>query len=259
METGEEMTLKREMSKETTLRKEMRGGEEEDALPVLSISPKEINLQVGKNKTVQVSLRQTAGGAFSVVSVMGSRAVSVGGDVLGWLYTLAWDFSFLPQLLHNWRRKSFDFLTFNFFGFFSYFIFNMGLYWLHDIQSILHVRLNDVVFPLYALVCVCLQIAQCLAYKRAEGQRVSTACRVVTGLLVTGAVVGCVLVPLVQAWWWLDLLYLLSYVKLIITCIKYVPQLSPAPPAPPAAVKNITGLHRCTPSPENPCPAPLKP
>lgn len=174
-----------------------------------------------------------------MVSVMKSKGITTTADIMGWVYTIAWDISFLPQIVHNWRRKSvvglsFDFLTFNFIGFFSYFLFNMGLYWIPAVQdqyetrfpqSILHVRLNDVMFPLYALVCVAVQIIQCFFYKRGKGQRVSIPCRVMSGLLILAAVIGCILVPVVDAWLWLDVLYLFSYIKLAITCIKYVPQL----------------------------------
>ncbi|XP_045119251.1 cystinosin homolog isoform X2 [Portunus trituberculatus] len=191
------------------------------------------------NVTLKVTTRGTTTITTSAFPQDWVRGLTTAADVMGWLYTIAWDVSFLPQILHNWRRRSvvglsFDFLTFNWIGFFSYFIFNMGLYWLTDIQEqyslrypqrILHVRLNDVIFPLYAVVCVTLQIGQCFLYERSKGQRVSTTCRVLSGLLVASAAVGCVLVPLVESWWWLDVLYLLSYIKLTITCIKYVPQL----------------------------------
>lgn len=62
--------------------------------------------------------------------------------------------------------------------------------------------------------------------QKEEGQRVSIPCRVVSGVLVLAGVIGSILVPLVDSWWWIDELYLLSYVKLAITCIKYVPQVS---------------------------------
>nr|XP_053650030.1 cystinosin-like isoform X1 [Cherax quadricarinatus] len=177
--------------------------------------------------------------AFALVSVMTNPNINVASNVLGWIYTIAWDISFLPQIIHIWRRRSvegfsFDFITFNFIGFFSYFIFNMGLYWIHAIKeeyfirhpsSVLHVRLNDVIFPLYALLCTAIEIVQCFFYHRAPGQRVSTPCMVISGVLVLSAVVGCVLVPTVDSLLWLDLLYWLSYIKLIITCIKYIPQL----------------------------------
>ncbi|XP_071522140.1 cystinosin-like isoform X2 [Panulirus ornatus] len=177
--------------------------------------------------------------AFALISVMQEPSINVVGDVLGWIYTIAWDVSFLPQIVHNWRRRSvvglsFDFLTFNFIGFLSYFLFNMGLTWVDEIKDeyfqrhprgVLHVRLNDVIFPLYALFCTVVQIAQCFYLQKEEGQRVSTTCIIISGTMVLSAVVGCVVVPLVESLLWLDLLYWLSYIKLAITCVKYTPQL----------------------------------
>ncbi|XP_045614341.2 cystinosin homolog [Procambarus clarkii] len=177
--------------------------------------------------------------AFALVSVMTNPSIDVAADVLGWLYTIAWDVSFLPQIYRNWHRKSvmglsFDFLTLNFIGFSSYFIFNMGLFWIDEIQaeyflrhprSVLHVRLNDVIFPLYAVLCTAVQIIQCFFLQRGPGQRVSITCRVIASVMVVSEVVGCILVPLVDSILWLDLLYYLSYIKLAVTCIKYFPQL----------------------------------
>ncbi|XP_063604802.1 cystinosin-like [Penaeus indicus] len=177
--------------------------------------------------------------AFVRLAVIVDPGLNIFGDVLGWIYTIAWDISFFPQIIHNWRRKSviglsFDFLTFNFIGFFSYFIFNMGLLWIDEIQAeyfdrnptgVLHVRLNDVIFPLYALVCTAIQIVQCFFYEREPQQRVSTTCRIISAVLIVSALIGCVVVPLVDSLLWLDLFYWLSYIKLIITAIKYTPQL----------------------------------
>lgn len=177
--------------------------------------------------------------AFVRLAVIIDPGLNVFGDVLGWVYTIAWDISFFPQIVHNWRRRSviglsFDYLTFNFIGFFSYFLFNMGLFWIDEIQAeyfdrnptgVLHVRLNDVIFPLYALVCTAAQIAQCFVYEREPQQRVSTTCRIISAALIVSALVGCVLVPSVKSLLWLDLFYWLSYIKLIITAIKYTPQL----------------------------------
>ncbi|KAF2356997.1 PQ-loop repeat [Trinorchestia longiramus] len=77
--------------------------------------------------------------AFVVVSVMKDPAIDTAAMVLGWISTIAWDFSFLPQIWHNYRRNtveglSFDFLTFNFIGFTCYLMFNAGLYWIDPIQ-----------------------------------------------------------------------------------------------------------------------------
>ncbi|CAL4069077.1 unnamed protein product, partial [Meganyctiphanes norvegica] len=142
-------------------------------------------------------------------------------------------------IVHNWRRKSvdglsFDFLTFNFFGFFCYMMFNVGMLWIPSIQdefvsrhpyAVMHVRLNDIIFPSYALLCTAAQIIQCFIFQRAPGQRVSITCRIITGLLVLSALVGLILAITVESVLWLDFVYWLSYIKLIITTIKYTPQL----------------------------------
>jgi len=177
--------------------------------------------------------------AFVILSVQRDPVFETVANVLGWVSTVAWDASFLPQIWHNFRRRSveglsFDFQTFNFLGFGLYFLFNAGLFWIPAIQDqftikhpnqVLHVRLNDVIFPLYAVICTGVQIVQCFFYKRAPGQRVSYACRIITGLLLLAVLIYCVLVPTVEHVLWLDVLYACSYVKLFISTIKYCPQL----------------------------------
>ncbi|KAK4312831.1 hypothetical protein Pmani_015777 [Petrolisthes manimaculis] len=173
------------------------------------------------------------------VSVMKKEAITITADVLGWLYTIAWDISFLPQIVRNWRRKSvmglsLDFITFNVLGFSCYFFFNMGLLWIPSIQdqyfqrhplTVLHVRLNDVIFALYAVFCVGIQIIQCIFYKRGPKQRVSIPCMIISSLLLLSVVIWLILVPTVDKLLWVDFLYWLSYIKLVITAIKYTPQL----------------------------------
>lgn len=177
--------------------------------------------------------------AFVIVSVMKDPAYETAGMVLGWISTIAWDISFLPQIWHNYRRNSveglsFDFLTFNLLGFSCYLMFNAGLFWIPAIKDefrirhpneVLHVRLNDVIFPLYAVVCTAIQIIQCFVYPKAVGQRVSLPCRIISCILLLLVIIGCILVPTVDKILWLDILYFMSYVKLFISMIKYAPQL----------------------------------
>ncbi|XP_076033306.1 cystinosin homolog [Oratosquilla oratoria] len=173
------------------------------------------------------------------LAVQLSPALTTTSDILGWIYTISWDVSFLPQIIHNWRRRSvvglsFDFLAFNFLGYVTYSLFNAGLLWIPEIQAeyfdrhpagVIHVRLNDVFFAFYGFVCTCVQIAQCFALKREVGQRTSTACWVITGLATVAVVASCIAVPLAPGFLWLDVLYICSYTKVIITAIKYTPQL----------------------------------
>ena len=73
------------------------------------------------------------------IGVFSSDVLQVVSDVIGWIYFIAWSISFYPQIYENWRRKSvvglnFDFLTLNIIGFSMYSLYNVGLYWIHDIQ-----------------------------------------------------------------------------------------------------------------------------
>ncbi|XP_047737407.1 cystinosin homolog isoform X2 [Hyalella azteca] len=177
--------------------------------------------------------------AFVVLSVMKDPAIETAAMVLGWISTIAWDVSFLPQIWHNFRRNSvaglsFDFLTFNLIGFSFYLMFNIGMYWIPGIKAefklrhpneINHVRLNDVIFPLYAVICTLVTIVQCIFYPKLEGQKVSWPCRIISALLILLVLIACILVPTVEKVLWIDVLYLMSYVKLFISMIKYTPQL----------------------------------
>lgn len=119
----------------------------------------------------------------------------------------------------------------NLVGFILYSLFNIGLYWIPEIQAeyasryprgVNPVLLNDVVFAIHAVFATSITIYQCLMYERAE-QRVSVTARSILGLFLAvilismGLVAGNVIL-------WLDFLYICSYIKLSITLIKYIPQ-----------------------------------
>lgn len=63
-------------------------------------------------------------------------------SVIGWCYFVAWSISFYPQIYTNFQRKSvvglnFDFISLNVVGFALYAIFNVGLYYIPEIQVLL--------------------------------------------------------------------------------------------------------------------------
>lgn len=43
--------------------------------------------------------------AFVSLSVKITPKIDIAADVIGWIYTIAWDISFLPQIIHNWQRR----------------------------------------------------------------------------------------------------------------------------------------------------------
>ncbi|XP_067935885.1 uncharacterized protein [Watersipora subatra] len=177
--------------------------------------------------------------AFIRFQVFHSAPLNVFSDVIGWIYFAAWSISFYPQVYLNWRRKSvvglnFDYLSLNFAGFLCYTIYNIGLFWIPEIKKefreahpydILPVEVNDVIFAIHALCVTIATIVQVFMYERG-GQRVSHVTKAILSLCALAALIFIIVavVPTVTGFNWLSLVYALSYVKLGITVIKYIPQ-----------------------------------
>eukprot|EP00164_Ancoracysta_twista_P001389 GFYU01001811.1.p1 GENE.GFYU01001811.1~~GFYU01001811.1.p1 ORF type:complete len:336 (+),score=89.75 GFYU01001811.1:163-1170(+) len=163
-------------------------------------------------------------------------------SVIGWTYFAAWSISFYPQVFQNFYRKSviglsFDYLLYNIIGFSCYSIFNVAFYWSDKVQSEYRahnngkdnvVQVNDVFFALHAVVLTLITIAQCFMYPRGEQKLSWTAIGIsIVGVLM--AIVYGILVATANADSWeyfttLYWLYFLSYLKLAVSLIKYLPQ-----------------------------------
>ncbi|KAI0166976.1 hypothetical protein GGR52DRAFT_556322 [Hypoxylon sp. FL1284] len=172
--------------------------------------------------------------------------------LFGWIYTLSWSLSFYSQPLLNIRRKStsgttVDFPFINTLGFLAYFIYTTVFYSSEVIREQYALRnhghtptvaVNDIVFAAHALViCAVLTTQYFLpsiwGFERAPGTRPS---RLMLGV-ASGSVVAVAVIVLVvasapagadarTAWAWLDVMYVVSYVKLLLTLVKYAPQLA---------------------------------
>ncbi|XP_071799808.1 cystinosin-like isoform X2 [Asterias amurensis] len=198
--------------------------------------------QVGKAIITLNSTTTQLGNLSSVfvrIQVVDSLALNVVIIVVGWIYFAAWTVSFYPQVLLNHKRKSvkglnFDFLTYNLIGFTAYGIFNVGMFWIPQVKEEYHrkkpfgvnpVLLNDVVFTLHAIAITAVTIFQCLIYDRG-GQRVSVVCKVLCAVAGLFTVITLIITvasgeKLIS---WLMFLYYFSYIKLVVSIIKYVPQ-----------------------------------
>ncbi|CAF1607058.1 unnamed protein product [Adineta ricciae] len=173
---------------------------------------------------------------FLLIDIARSRTLSILVQLVGWIYFFAWSISFYPQIILNFRRQSviglnFDFLALNILGFSCYSIFNVCLYTSHDIQQqyytkhphgVLPVLLNDVVFSVHALIACLITAGQCVFFERGT-QRISYIARIIGSILTVFLVVSSI-VAFTNHLSMLTLLYFFSYVKLVITMIKYVPQ-----------------------------------
>lgn len=163
-------------------------------------------------------------------------------EVVGWLYFFAWSLSFYPQVLLNYKRQSvvgysLDYLSLNVVGFVGYSVFNCAFYFSTSVQHEYKahhngkpnlVRLDDVVFALHAALLTFVQVYQTCVYDRGA-QRVTPAIKY--GCVVV-VVVSVAYAAAVQArvfgydgvFQWLDVMYFLSGIKLMVTLIKYMPQ-----------------------------------
>jgi cystinosin len=163
------------------------------------------------------------------------RAMS---SVIGYTYFICWSVSFYPQTLSNFSRKSTqglsaDFCGLNVIGFACYSVYNLTFFCSTSIQEMYKerhggsentVQSNDVAFAVHAFVLSTLTLLQIAYY---NGIRAIIPNRVIgwvmMGILAT-ILAYMAVVGFLHKSTWLDFLYLLSYMKIFVTLIKYIPQ-----------------------------------
>lgn len=213
-------------------------------------------------------------------------------SMIGYTYFIFWCFSFYPQIISNYMRKStdglsVDFSVINFLGYICYSIYTSLLYWNPDIKvmyqerhnkniqyvnlehdeelyqqdATITVQSNDVAFAFHAVVFSGIWLYQLYIYgslRCKDGKlALSKTFSVLIGAILSLVMVYCFLVWKVSKWniipkddswkneadlfleqhdhavipsWlmrhlnWLDFLYFLSFVKVFITLLKYIPQ-----------------------------------
>ncbi|KAM7199225.1 PQ loop repeat domain containing protein [Naviculisporaceae sp. PSN 640] len=172
--------------------------------------------------------------------------------LFGWVYFICWSLSFYPQSILNYRRKStsgshVDFPFLNCLGFFAYMVSNMAFYYSPLIRAQYAARhkgltptvqFNDITFAANGLIMSFVVTSQYFfprqwGFTPSLGNRPS---RFISGIFL-GCILGAVAIIFVvlgspdrdsltatDAWVWLDTIYAVSYVKLVVTFIKYTPQ-----------------------------------
>ncbi|KAK9113539.1 hypothetical protein Syun_020336 [Stephania yunnanensis] len=165
-----------------------------------------------------------------------SLPLEISYQVLGWLAFFAWSFSFYPQVILNYRRKSvvglnFDFLVLNLTKHSSYLIYNACLFFSPIIQrqyrqkygkdEMIPVAANDVAFSCHAVLLTAITLVQVLIYERGN-QKVSKTCIGISSLAWVAAAI-CVFIALPHhSWLWLISVF--NTIQVTMTVIKYVPQ-----------------------------------
>ncbi|XP_010912897.2 cystinosin homolog [Elaeis guineensis] len=157
-------------------------------------------------------------------------------EVFGWIAFFSWSFSFYPQVILNYRRKSvvglnFDFLVLNMTKHSSYLIYNAAMFFSPTIQRQYHekygfqemipVAANDVAFSTHAVALTAFTLFQVLIYERGN-QKVSKTCTVITTAVLASAVVCLIIACPKHSWLWLISVF--NTIQVIMTAIKYIPQ-----------------------------------
>ncbi|KAF8539539.1 PQ loop repeat-domain-containing protein [Trichophaea hybrida] len=160
--------------------------------------------------------------------------------LLGWSYFLCWGISFYPQLIINYRRKSvtglaLDYFTINVLGFACYtvssflFLFSPVV---RDEYARRHpnapeptVRWNDLAFAVHAMLISIITWSQFFlwGYQRHPQQKLSKP----MAIIIIGCIAAIIFSTLSvdgKSWQWIDVVYILAYIKLLISIIKYLPQ-----------------------------------
>ncbi|KAI9675131.1 MAG: hypothetical protein M1817_001539 [Caeruleum heppii] len=163
---------------------------------------------------------------------------------------LSWSLSFYPQPILNAQRRSttglaIDFPTLNILGFLCYFVSTSAFLYSplirhqyavrNPVSPEPTVRLNDLAFAAHAVVLSLVTYSQffsCWGYRQEKGRRASIP---ILGILV-GSVLGVLVTVFVvesrgadggndaDGWAWIDVIYAIGYVKLVVTITKYIPQ-----------------------------------
>ncbi|KAK4875904.1 hypothetical protein RN001_012326, partial [Aquatica leii] len=173
---------------------------------------------------------------YVVANVYKNAVIDIVSQTSGWIYFITWGLSYYPQIYINFKRKSvvglsFDYLSLNIVGYISFGIFIQSMYFSPTIQEeyfhknsrgLLPVKVNDVVYNLHGIFAVTFTIFQCFIYERGN-QIISVTTRIILSLFGCFYAVLFILraISIIQ---WLDFLYYCSYLKLVITILKYIPQ-----------------------------------
>ncbi|KAI3922721.1 hypothetical protein MKW98_006852 [Papaver atlanticum] len=157
-------------------------------------------------------------------------------EVLGWIAFFSWSFSFYPQVILNFRRKSvvglnFDFVVLNLTKHSSYLIYNASLYFSPVVQrqyrekyglgEMIPVAANDVAFSTHAVILTAFTLYQVYIYDRGT-QKISRTCLAISSVVWVSAAVCVFMAWPSQSWLWLVTVF--NSIQVFMTAIKYIPQ-----------------------------------
>lgn len=168
---------------------------------------------------------------------------------IGYIYFMAWSISFYPQTFSNFKRQrtdglSVDFCFLNVLGFGCYTAYNGSFFWSKTIEeeykrrypgAEILVQSNDLAFAIHALLMSSITLFQIVYYDGIRSVKLKKPilsavilifgiCGIYPILIVVDSYRGKYDNDSMHTFNWLNYLYLLSYCKIFISLIKYIPQ-----------------------------------
>lgn len=197
-----------------------------------------------------------AGTAFGLILPQNEKLPSAWyrtfSNVIGYWCFFCWSVSFYPQIFSNFSRKttkglSSDYCSLNVIGFACYSVYNIMLFYSPEIQELYRKRNhgsentgvegNDVAFAVHAFVISLITFFQIGYYDGISALKPKRIIGLIMiGILLSISTYGFLIMTfnknptsthlssLFTNSNWLDFLYFLSYIKLFISLIKYIPQ-----------------------------------
>lgn len=162
-------------------------------------------------------------------------------SMIGYTCFVAWGVSFYPQVINNFIRQttlglSADFCGLNVLGFACYAIYNLSMFYSAEIQkeykkqhgddAQITVQSNDVAFAVHSFILASVTFLQIMYFDGLRSQQRPS--RIIV-CFIASICFFAVAYPLLKiSGWkvgtWLHYLYMLSFVKILVTLTKYVPQ-----------------------------------
>mmetsp|Transcript_19019 Transcript_19019/g.21325 ORF Transcript_19019/g.21325 Transcript_19019/m.21325 type:complete len:276 (-) Transcript_19019:118-945(-) len=162
-------------------------------------------------------------GAYTYIDVL--------SQVIGWIYFFAWSFSFYPQIILNWKKKSvagfsLEFALLNVSGFFFYSLYSVGGF-VYPHLGTGTVATNDLVFAFHAFFLASIQFSQAFIYERGKQNTFALWAIVLLvvewiTLIVVFSLEGILNIGLLPIAF--NTFRVAGYNKAIITFLKYMPQ-----------------------------------
>ena len=160
-------------------------------------------------------------------------------SMMGYSCFCYWSVSFYPQLINNFRRKttvglSAEFCALNVLGLACYAVYNLSMFCSAEIQeeyrqrygaqAEITVQSNDVAFAVHSFLLASITLGQIAFYDGLRQEKLSPAILSAIAIMLTVTIVFPLLILVGICHSWLDYLYMLSFVKIAVTLIKYIPQ-----------------------------------